>query len=138
MLLLDRQFTGEERVWAGVAHVNIFPVVLLLPFTFSLPLLVPALIFAMTRRRSRWVAFHAFQALLYQSLILVLMMVILTFGNTPAPEDAAEGAPNVAAIAFIAIAFMYGGLAAYRSYHGRDFRYPMIGSLVERWLAPYD
>jgi len=143
--------TKRERQLAALSHASI----LLGFFTNGLGgALMAAIIWIVERERSAYVRFQALQAVAYQLLgtvawVLVwccwlgfymLTLIPLIFG----PARHAEAPPSIfwvglgsMVIPFAAMGLwvLYGLWGAIRTYQGADFRYLIVGRLVERYLA---
>ncbi len=123
----------EERQWAMLAHLTI----LLNLVTLIGGPLAALVIFVVYRERSRYVAFHALQALVFQLVtwlgvgalavfmtlvVSVLAMFIIGFFLLPL----------LCFLALIPLAsLVYGVMAAVACSRGEDFRYWLIGD----WIA---
>ncbi len=152
--------TVEERTWAAVAHVSALltiPIAFLsagvgaIPFVF-----IPLGIYLMYYRRSRFVAFHAAQALALQvigsvgyflftlvgallialvtvlgALLTVILVGILVLLLVPVIAVAYAGLYVVVPIVFSVL----GVVAAAETMSGRDYYYPYLGQWVESWLS---
>ncbi len=100
------ELTADERRWAMFAHGSI-----VLLFTIVGGLLAAFLIWQIKKQQSEYIAFQAKQALFFQAIILLLFLLALGVFIYP-------------------LALGYGLYAAYRCYHGRDFKYPVIGKFL--------
>jgi len=141
--------TQDERVMAALSHVTA-----ILPF---MGMLAPIIIWVTQREKSKYVAFHALQALGYQlSMILAwlvgmacymvsfififLSAAFTTSSNTAQPflmlpfiaPFAVFGIIIIGGLAFI----VYGLVGAVLTFQGKSFRYILIGNWVERFLQP--
>jgi uncharacterized Tic20 family protein len=138
----------DEWTTASLAHASI-----LLTATLGsvggigLPvgLAVPLVMYLGYRKQSRFVAFHALQAFVYQlvgALIVAVSGVLVGAAWTVSGTLAAvlvgfAMMPFAAALTLmlvgLAIAWLaYGLYAAYHVYQGRDLRYWLIGEILER------
>jgi uncharacterized Tic20 family protein len=139
--------SSEERVWAVLAHLS--------AITFGMGILLPVVGWSEQRRKSKYASFQCLQALGYQSLgytvwlltYLVVMLVsvgsmVAIMGSTP------EGASNMDIFTtiwmsvFLVMAFGSFGLylllpviAAVACAFGKDFRYPIMGKRLARYLG---
>lgn len=105
------------------------------------------------REKSRFIAFHALQACVYQGVgILVYIALAAVLGGGMAIAWTVSGVLAAVLVGFLLMPFAlvltvlailvlivaplawvgYGLYAAYMVYHGQDFRYRWIGSWVER------
>lgn len=138
---------SEERIWAALAHGSVI--------LFGWGLVIPAVIWATQRRKSTFVAFQTLQALTYQlaqmvywvlmALFIVIVAAVLIFGLTifatssnmtnPWPIIAIQMLVMLVLVGAFGL-YMLGGLAgAAGVLMGRNFRYPLLGSWLERYLA---
>jgi uncharacterized Tic20 family protein len=141
------QTTSEERIWAALAHGSIL--------LFGWGVIVPAIVWISQREKSSYVAFHAIQALAYQllqtifqmamgfiaffSMMAIMFITIPTTGSSD-PEQFFL-ISNL--VPFIMIMFMFCIMGLYIipalvgavfSIAGRDFRYPLLGKWIQRYL----
>lgn len=140
--------TSNDRLLAALAHGSV-----VLSFFGAL---VPALIWSFQRRKSPYAAFHALQAAGYQMLMLwvgtaaYLLFVLLAFlaltsfpgaaaapGGTLSPQRLLEmqGWMYFFLFGFIGIYFLPGILGAALCLMGRDFKYPILGKRLEKYLG---
>jgi len=107
-----RRDVANELVAAAAAHASVI----------LIPLLVPALIWAMYKDRSAYVSHQAKQALLYQGVYVALLLV-----------------RQISLFRFLSPALLWllavagGCYAAYRCYRGQPFAYPILGELATRF-----
>lgn len=145
---MDTAPTSDEKIMAALAHGSVF-------LMFLGPVL-PVIIWAFQRKKSKYVCFHALQAMGYQALLLWLwiLMPILIIALTvclaiPAVILASEDANRLAfasvgiqvfiflsIFGFMGLFFLTGIIGAVSCLLGRDFRYPLIGKWLGRYL-PY-
>jgi uncharacterized Tic20 family protein len=139
--------TPNERLLSAAAHASI---VLGFFTNFVGGIVAAGLIWLSQRERSRWVAFQALQALIYQ--VIGLMVWIIAFGCwflfymasfipiIAQAERYRAGPPPIfwAGLGSLCLPFilmglwmLYGLYGAVRAYSGVDFRYILIGD----WLA---
>ena len=117
--------------------------------------IVAAIVIWVTQKgTSRYTAFQALQAVLYQLVGLALFLVsfccwlglyFVSLIPLFAAEQGGTGEPPLiflASLLVMAVPFAFmgiwtlGGLwGAVRCLQGREFRYPLIGGRQERWLA---
>lgn len=115
----------DENNWSALAHLS----VLLNLVTGFLGPVAALVIWLMYRDRSPRISFHALQSLWYQ----VAWMVILGVGWTITAllTIVIIGfllIPVMIVVSFLPFAHM--AYAAYRVYHGVDYRYPFVADLV--------
>lgn len=140
----------EERVWAVLAHLS--------AIAFGMGILLPVIGWSEQRRKSNYASFQCLQALGYQSLgytvwllgYLVIMIVIVVALAVDAGISSSE--PGMGSLflaegigtffsAFILIGFgvyfLFPVIAAIACALGRDYRYPVMGGRLARYLG-YD
>jgi uncharacterized Tic20 family protein len=149
--------SANERTWAALAHASI-----LLTFALGvstggvavvLAALVPLAIWLAFRDRSRFVAFHAMQATVFQLasmvawivilvagllvlipawiLTVLLLIVLIGFLLLPVVLVLTVGLP-VVLIALPLASLVYGLYGALEVYSGRPFRYWQVADWIER------
>jgi uncharacterized Tic20 family protein len=135
--------TSDEKVFAAIAHASVI-------FAFFGPV-GPALIWAYQRDKSRYVRFHALQAMGYQALAfwlffigvfvvvfggIVIMTILGAFLLESTSTDPGFFPFLIQPVIFlgmfglIGLFFGIGMIGAIFCMLGRDFKYPLIG----RWL----
>jgi uncharacterized Tic20 family protein len=108
-------------------------------------LAVPLVMYLGYRKQSRFVAFHALQAFVYQ---LIGVLIVAALGVLVGAAWAVTGSLAVALVGFALMPFaisltlllagaaiawiVYGLYAAYQVYQGRSLRYWLIGEYLER------
>ncbi len=143
----DKVVNSEERVWAALSHGSA------LLFFFG-PIL-PVVVWFTQRKKSAYAAFHALQAMAYQVLFFWLWMTVMPvlmfcflIAAIPISASSFEHSsnPEVFGMLFsfamwglIFIAFglyaLIGIIGAIFSLTGREFRYPVFGSQLARFLG---
>lgn len=127
----------EERTLSMVAHLSVL-------FHLALPVLalaVPAVMYFAYRERSKTVAFHSLQALLFQAVAVVGggALAALSWALTGALIGFLLGLLCVPlALLFSALpvaALVYGLIGALEVYQGRPFRYPFVASWAEEMMG---
>ena len=137
------QVSHDERILAAVSHAAaLFP-----GFGF----VVPLAIWITQREWSRFVKFHALQALFYQLTVPPLLLALFIFGNWGAFDTLRMGyntGTMPGALVFLrcllvlALFAAWGGYvylgmrAASKALDGREYYYPMLGRRVTRYLKP--
>jgi uncharacterized Tic20 family protein len=147
--MIDETASTEDRIWAGLAHLS--------SLAFGMGILLPIIGWSEKRRQSNYAAFQSLQALGYQSLgytiwllaylllfIIVLIALVLTsFQAEKAGKsfDSFAGAGTIVLFSvvfgFLAIYFLLPIIAAIACALGKDFRYPIMGNRLARYLE-YD
>lgn len=138
--------TSDEKMMAALAHGSVL-------LSFLGPI-VPVIFWSSQRRKSEYVRFHALQALGYQVIsfwfwmfaifgIVVLSMIIvipLSVLIERHSSDTSFFPFIIQPFIFIGIFgvfglyFLLGFIGAVFSFLGRDFRYPLLGNWLERYL----
>lgn len=134
----------NERIAAALAHGLII--------ANWMGVIAAALIWLLEKEKSKYVAFQALQAVAYQFIGLLVWMAGLfcymatLFGGIGlatllTPQGEGEGiiaffslAPLCALFLLWGLLIIYGLYGAYASLLGRDFRYLIVGPLVERYI----
>lgn len=139
--------TSDEKVMAALAHGSV-----LLAF---LGPIVPIVVWMSQRKKSKYVSFHALQAMGYQALMfwlwIVGMILIVVIGLClafPLVILIAEDSNNAMLAPFaiqififfsifglMGLFFVMGIAGAVSCLLGHDFRYPMLGKRLEKYLS---
>lgn len=112
--------TADERLWAMLAHLSA-----LLGYVVLLgQYIAPLVIYLVYRERSRFVAFHALQALYFQLALLILWVIvfILTFITC--------GLGAIFALVPIVLNLVFVLIAAIRAYNGEWYELPLVGAMA--------
>jgi uncharacterized Tic20 family protein len=123
---------SEERQWAMLAHLSI----LLNLVTGLLGVVAPLVIYMMYKDRSRYVAYHAMQALIFQLIWWVGggAIVTVTWIVTSLLSAVIIGVlciPLACIISLLPIAALgYGIYGGMETSQGKDFKYWLIGDWV--------
>lgn len=111
-------YTQDERLMAAIAHAGIF-----------LTIIVALIIWLTQKDKSKYVAFQAKQALVYQLVLTVgftvlwVLTILLTF--------VLIGFLLIPILLLLALAaVVYGLYAAWETYQGRDFMYAVLGEML--------
>jgi uncharacterized Tic20 family protein len=138
--------TTENRIWTVLSH--------LAALTFGVGILLPILGWSDQRRKSNYASFQTLQALGYQSLgytvwlltylviiILASIIVLVMAGAEDGSRDPnAALAPwtiifSVVMLGFLALYLLLPVIAAVACALGKDFRYPIMGDRLARYLG---
>jgi len=142
------QVPTAEWTTASLAHASILLTVVLgtaggigVPIGLAIPLVM----YLGYRNQSRFIAFHALQAFIYQA---AGTLIVATLGVLVAAAWAISGSLAVILVGLVLMPFavsltlllagatiawlVYGLYAAYQVYQGRDLRYWLIGECLER------
>jgi len=141
--------TTEERIWAILAHLS--------ALAFGMGIVLPVIGWSDQRRKSNYAAFQSLQALGYQSLgftvwilsylVIIIVAAIILFFLTGSGDGSSERLSTVLRPAIIIILSLVFGffalyvllpiVAAVACALGKDFRYPILGDRLARYLG-YD
>jgi uncharacterized membrane protein len=135
--------TTENRLLAALTHAAIM--------TQGLGLLAGVIVYVNQREKSRWAAFQALQAAVYQLITLLVtigawivwgIFYALTFIPIIQQPELYEDAPPpifwigmgsmVIPMVLMLVVGLYGLWGALRTWQGKDFRYAVIGPWLER------
>ncbi|HEY5729480.1 MAG TPA: DUF4870 domain-containing protein [Anaerolineales bacterium] len=135
----------EERIWAVIAHLSAIAV--------GMGIFLPVLGWSQSRRKSNYTALQCLQALGYQTLgytiwilttLIVMVISVLGFASSIQSIDTIEADLTTWAIGhsaftfgLIALYFILPVSAAIACAFGMDFRYPVMGKRLARYLG-YD
>jgi uncharacterized Tic20 family protein len=139
----------EERVWAVLSHLS--------ALAFGMGILLPVIGWSEQRRKSNYAAFQSLQALGYQSLgytfwilgslVIIVIQSFFTVRELVAASQSGEdpasflgpvlSAHFVVMIGLIGVYLLLPVIAAVATAMGRDFRYPLMGDRLARYLG-YD
>ncbi len=136
--------TTEDRIWAVLAHLS--------SLAFGMGIVLPIVGWSDRRRKSNYASFQSLQALGYQSLgftiwilsylvIIILAAIVLLILLGPEGENR-NAIPAawltvffIVIFGFFAIYLLLPIAAAVACALGKDFRYPMLGNRLARYLA---
>ncbi|MFT3894879.1 MAG: DUF4870 domain-containing protein [Anaerolineales bacterium] len=137
----------EERIWAVFSHLS--------AFAMGMGLLLPVIGWAEQRRKSKYASFQCLQSLGYQSLgytvwmlsyllLMIVLFLIMVLGIGVAGNNSEMMGTAMTAwmvFFFVVILISLGGyfllpiIAAVSCGLGREFRYPVLGSRLARYLG---
>lgn len=139
--------SSDEKIMAALVHGSVF-------LMFLGPI-VPVIIWASQRKKSKYVSFHALQAMGYQALIfwawivVTIVVAIFTVILLPLGITLIENPRDVAAFPFLfqipifaaifgimGLSFVTGLAGGILCLLGRDFHYPFLGTWLQRYLFP--
>lgn len=139
--------TSDERILSAVAHFSVL--------LFGWGIFLPMIVWVLERKKSAFARFQALQAAVYTIaifvlyllvvplLVLVLTLVMVVVAALTASSAGDAGAGLVLGFQFLLFGFIFGvwgvfiltgvigGIACLM---GRDFRYPLLGSWMDRFL----
>jgi uncharacterized Tic20 family protein len=139
--------TTEERLWAVISHIS--------AIGFGMGILLPVVGWSDQRQKSRYASFQCLQALGYQSLgytlwllsyLLIMILSLIVFAialGTAQGNSASAGTATAISITILMIVIvgMFGiyyllpVIAAIACALGRDFRYPILGNRLAKYLG---
>ena len=152
--------TQHERNWAAVAHLTAVLTLIVAVSTAGLGhivgLLVPLSIYLYFSGRSRYVAYHALQATVFQAVAGIIYVVAAALsGAMIAMAWTVSGVLTVVLVGILLmplalgltlvagvellglplLALFYSLYGAHQIYNGREFDYPVVGPLVGRSMG---
>jgi uncharacterized Tic20 family protein len=138
--------SSDEKILAALAHGSVF-------LMFLGPI-VPVILWASQRKKSKYVSFHALQAMGYQALyfwlwivVWILVMILFVFlipllSLLMESSRDTEMFPLLVQVpifllifGFLGLFFILGIAGAFACLLGHDFRYPLLGRWLERYLS---
>lgn len=146
---MNNQPSTEEQIWAAVAHLS--------ALAMGVGILLPIVGWSEYRRKSNYTSFQSLQALGYQALgytiwVLITLVVVVfqTLDMFTKMLVAAESGADIESLTEIAmgghftvilvlvgIYSLLPFIAAIACVFGKDFRYPLMGNRLARYLG-YD
>lgn len=117
-------FSNEEKTWGMLAHVVTLVVNVLSGFGWVVGLIM----YGLKSKESKFIAFHALQASLFQlmmallfglSVCLSIFLFILIF-------------PIIMAVAFFLMMFIYPIIGAMKANNGEIWEYPFVGKFCRK------
>ena len=145
---MDNKPLVEERIWAVIAHLS--------AIAMGMGILLPVVGWSESRRKSNYASFQSLQALGYQSLgytiwILTTLIIVVVVGigeiaafanmtnvdNLESELMALILAHTTLMFGLIGAYFALPVIAAISCALGRDFRYPIMGNRLAKYLG-YD
>lgn len=135
---ITNDYTSEERIFSALSHAAI-----IVPY---LGMIAPLAVWITQREKSSWLRYQALQALIYQSLqfLFILLCSCLTFPLTMTSffftyEDPALFMWVIIVLPFLPYLFwgflilvgLFGGLWCAL---GKDFQYPWLGKKLKTYL----
>src|SRR4030043_2327515 len=130
----------EEKLMSLLSHLSI-----LIP---NIGILAPIIIWVTNKDKSDFVRFNALQAIFFQLIFFILMMLflfsglILMLASIPWYDFSSNAEPGT--LFFLSMVFMfmffplwiifgiYAAVASVKSYKGKMFKYSIIGRIIER------
>src|SRR5215216_4343445 len=139
--IMNASPTTEERIWAVLSHLS--------AIAFGMGILLPIIGWSEQRRTSKYASFQCLQALGYQALgytvwALFSVVILIPFVIIRLPTLNAARGPNTVGIwmdTYVMLIFSLLGsyfllpmMAAVSCAFGKDFRYPIMGNRLTRYL----
>lgn len=129
---------SEERTWAMLAHLS----VLLNLITGFLGGIAAIIIYFVYKDRSRFVAYHAMQSFIFQSITWlgagIISAILITIGSALSfliiPLLCLV--PGFLVLLLIPASLIYGVIGGVQVNNGEDFRYWQVGDWVREILEP--
>jgi len=136
---VDEKISIEEKLMALLSHLSI-----LIP---NIGILAPIIIWVTHKDKSRFVKFNALQAIFFQLIFLVLMMLFMFVGiilMLIAIPWSTSSSSEPGTLFFLSMLFMflyfplwlifgiYAVVASVKSFKGRIFKYAIIGRIIEK------
>ena len=137
---MDVEISKEEKLMALLSHLSIF-----IP---NIGILAPIIIWVTNKEKSNFVRFNALQAIFFQLIFFILMMlfifvgIILMLVAIPWFDLSSNAEPGI--LFFLSMVFMfmyfplgiifgiYAAVASVKSFKGKIFKYAIIGRIIER------
>ena len=133
----------EERIWAVFSHLS--------ALALGMGILLPIIGWSEQRRKSKYASFQCLQALGYQSLgytvwallsaliaivfVMIMLIAMETGGNTNSIVRIWMAVFEAFIFGLIAIYFLPPLIAAISCVLGKDFRYPIMGNRLAKYLS---
>ncbi len=144
---MHNQPSTEERVWAVLSHLS--------AIAFGMGILLPIIGWSEQRRKSRYASFQCLQALGYQSLgytiwilaalVIFVALIFITLAELGAASSSGEDITSLLAptmilhfvvmMGLIGLYVLLPFIAAIACALGKDFRYPIMGNRLARYLG---
>ena len=137
---MELEISKEEKLMALLSHLSIF-----IP---NIGILAPIIVWVTNKEKSNFVRFNALQAIFFQLIFFILMMlfifvgIILMLVAIPWFDLSSNAEPGI--LFFLSMVFMfmyfplwiifgiYAAVASAKSFKGRIFKYAIIGRIIER------
>jgi len=140
---MNENIPVQDRVWAVVAHLS--------AIAMGMGILLPVVGWSESRRRSNYASFQCMQALGYQSLgytiwilTTLIILVITSIGAVAGIANIGNVEQEIMAIVIAHMTLMLGLIGVYFALpvigaiacaFGRDFRYPIMGTRLAKYLG---
>jgi len=139
--------SADERVMAAIAHGLVIVV-------YGLGAVGAVVMWLLQKEKSRYVAFQALQAAVYQLVGLLVQLIgwgcwgclyglsfipmianAQKYKDAPPPVFLISLGLMVLPLGLMGLWILYGLWGARRAFQGRDFRYMVLGRMLERYLG---
>jgi uncharacterized Tic20 family protein len=141
-------YTSEERILAAVSHASVI--------MFGWGLIVPVIVWITQREKSRFASFQALQTLAYQLTQIIVYQIVYFLAMIPffgfifitillTESKHAEPSPYLVFIGVLLLfLIIFGSMGLYvliglvgavACIGGKDFRYPILGNWIARYLT---
>ena len=132
----------EDRIWAVLSHLS--------ALAFGMGILLPIIGWSEQRRKSNYASFQCLQALGYQSLgytvwalfsavagMIFVIIILPTLNAARGPNEVRIFVSNFVTFIFVlsGIYVLFPIIAAISCALGKDFRYPIMGQRLARYLT---
>ena len=137
---MELEISKEEKLMALLSHLSIF-----IP---NIGILAPIIIWVTNKEKSNFVRFNALQAIFFQLIFFILMMLFIFVGiilmliAIPWFDLSSNAEPGILFFLSMVFIFMYfplwiifgiyAAVASAKSFKGRIFKYAIIGRIIER------
>jgi hypothetical protein len=113
----------DDNLMAAIAHAGIL--------VFGV--LLPLIIWLIKKEKSKYVAFQALQAAIYQLAVFVVFIGLwIVFMILAFVTGGLGGILFILLIPLMLIAVVYGLYGAYMCYQGKDFKYVLVGNMLAK------
>lgn len=138
----EPQYSTEERIMSAVSHASI-----LLPYVGAI---VPLGVWITQREKSEWVRFQALQALVYQTLLVVItllsgcLVIPLFFGSIAMTVNNPDAGPifmmgsMLLPYGIIGLVILLELVVGVLCIFGKDVRIPFLGKRISNYLEAQD
>lgn len=137
---MEEKLSTDQKLMALISHLSI-----LIP---NIGILAPVIIWVTSKEKSKFVRFNAIQAIFFQLVLYILMMVFIFVGVimmlAAIPWFDLNSSAEPGMLFFLSMVFMfmyfplwiifgiYAVIASVKSFKGNIFKYAIIGKIIER------
>ncbi len=137
---MKEKLETDKKLMSLLSHISI-----LIP---NIGIMAPIIIWVTQKDKSQFIRFNALQAIFFQIVFLVLVIlsvfvgIIIMFISLPMLTSSPNDAPGT--LFWVSMGIMnlyfplwlffsiYGIVASVKSFKGKDFKYPVIGRIIEK------